>query len=53
MVSPLGGGFSYATISKAWSATDTKVATQAYEFLRNMSVIDGESQLKCLIVTFN
>ena len=50
---PVGGGFSYATISKAWSTSDTKVAAQAYEFLRNVSVIDGESQLKCLIVTFN
>ena len=52
---PVGAGFSYATISEAWSASDTKVAAQAYEFLRNVSVtvIDGENQLKCLIVTFN
>ncbi|XP_050262008.1 serine carboxypeptidase-like 18 isoform X2 [Quercus robur] len=32
---PVGAGFSYATISEAWSASDTKVAAQAYEFLRN------------------
>ncbi|KAL4621830.1 hypothetical protein ACB092_06G256700 [Castanea dentata] len=32
---PVGGGFSYATISEAWSASDTKVAAQAYEFLRH------------------
>uniref|UniRef100_A0A7N2RDR1 Serine carboxypeptidase n=1 Tax=Quercus lobata TaxID=97700 RepID=A0A7N2RDR1_QUELO len=32
---PVGAGFSYATISEAWSAFDTKVAAQAYEFLRN------------------
>ena len=41
---PVGAGFSYATISEAWSASDTKVAAQAYEFPRNVSVIDGESQ---------
>ena len=50
---PVGAGFSYATISEAWSASDIKVAAQAYEFLRNVSVIDGENQLKCLIVIFN
>ncbi|KAK7822428.1 serine carboxypeptidase-like 18 [Quercus suber] len=32
---PVGAGFSYATISEAWSASDTIVAAQAYEFLRN------------------
>ena len=50
---PVGAGFSYATISEAWSASDTKVAAQAYEFLRNVSAINGESHLKCLIVTFD
>ena len=35
---PVGAGFSYATTTEAWSESDTKSATQAYEFLRNVSV---------------
>ena len=37
---PVGAGFSYATTSEAWNASDTKLAAQAYQFLRNVSVID-------------
>ena len=37
---PVGAGFSYATTSEAWNASDTKLAAQAYQFLRNVSLID-------------
>ncbi|KAK9988686.1 hypothetical protein SO802_028925 [Lithocarpus litseifolius] len=32
---PVGAGFSYATTSEGWHASDTKLAAQAYQFLRN------------------
>lgn len=36
---PVGAGFSYANATDAWDTTDTEWAAQAYEFLRNVSVL--------------
>ena len=38
---------------EAWNASDTKLAAQAYQFLRNMSVIDDDDDIYIYIYKVN